>query len=81
MKEWNIFHNFKTEADILNYLEAAWEEKDVEFLQLAVADAVAGWKKYKKKKHIKTNMLNNVSGLENYANSGMKTNLFGRLEF
>lgn len=45
MKEYNIFHNFKTEADILNYLEAAWEEKDVEFLQYAVADAVAGWRK------------------------------------
>ncbi len=45
MKEYNIFHNFKTEADILNYLEAAWEERDPEFLQLAVADVVAGWRK------------------------------------
>ena len=29
--EWNILDHLKTEEDIANYLEAAWEENDIEF--------------------------------------------------
>lgn len=36
--EWNILDHLKTEEDIANYLEAAWEENDIEFFLIALGD-------------------------------------------
>lgn len=53
MKKFNIFHNFKTEADILKYLEDARVERELECIQHTVADVVAGWRKIQEKETCK----------------------------
>ena len=44
---WNIQDYLKTPEDLANFLEAALEENDYEFLKIAVNDAITALRKQK----------------------------------
>lgn len=56
---WNIQDYLKSPEDLANFLEAALEENDYEFLQIAVKDVIAALRKKELLKHLEL-LANNV---------------------
>lgn len=57
--EWNIQDYLKTPEDLANFLEAALEERDYEFLQIAVKDVITALRRKELLKHLEL-LSNNV---------------------
>lgn len=56
---WNIQDYLKSPEDLANFLEAALEERDYEFLQIAVNDVITALRKKEMLKHLEL-LANNV---------------------
>ena len=50
--KWNIQDYLKSPEDLANFLEAALEENDYEFLKIAVGDAIAALRRKELLKHL-----------------------------
>ena len=57
--EWNIQDYLKTPEDLANFLEAALEENDYEFLKIAVKDVITALRKKELLKNLEL-LANNV---------------------
>ena len=57
--KWNIQDYLKSPEDLANFLEAALEEKDYEFLQIAVKDVITALRRKELLKHLEL-LSNNV---------------------
>lgn len=57
--EWNIQDCLKSPEDLANFLEAALEERDYEFLQIAVNDVITALRKKQLLQHLEL-LKNNV---------------------
>lgn len=57
--KWNIQDCLKTPEDLANFLEAALEERDYEFLQIAVSDVITAIRKKELLKNLEL-LSNNV---------------------
>ena len=59
LTEWNIQDYLKSPEDLANFLEAALEENDYEFLKIAVNDVIAALRRQELLKHLEL-LSNNV---------------------